>query len=71
MTKSVRQSKWNSGSLDVQKERDVLIRSLKSHGQLKETDDINAKLEPGQTHILVKRSNDDAGVLIEKRKSFF
>lgn len=28
-------------------------------------------LEPGQTHVLVKKKGQKSGQLIEKRKSFF
>lgn len=48
-----------------------LLDSLRAHGQVKETDDPNAKLEPGQTHLLVKKKGQKSGRLIEKRKSFF
>ena len=51
-------------------EDDNYLRSLRSHGQVKETADPNAKLDPGQTHLLIKKAGS-ASVLIEKRKSFF
>ena len=52
-------------------EKDKFLRSLKSHGQVKETTDPNAKLEPGQTHLYIKKPGETSGVLVEKRKSFF
>ncbi|MGO7133445.1 hypothetical protein AB9E06_21570 [Rhizobium leguminosarum] len=52
-------------------EEDNLLRSLKRHGQVKVTTDPDATLEPGQTHILIKKPGKNTGVLVEKRKSFF
>lgn len=48
-----------------------LLKSLRAHKQVKESDDPATPLEPGQTHLLVKKKGQKSGQLIEKRKSFF
>lgn len=45
------------------------LQSLRRHGQVKETTNPDAKLGPGQTHLLIKKPGSTA-VLVEKRKSF-
>jgi hypothetical protein len=52
-------------------DEDNLVQSLKKHGQVKETVDPDAKLDPGQTHLLIKKPGQRTGILVEKRKSFF
>lgn len=46
------------------------VQSLRRHGQVKETTNPDAKLGPGQTHLLIKKPGA-TDVLVEKRKSFF
>jgi hypothetical protein len=55
----------------VTKEREALLKSLRKHNQVVESDDENAPLGPGQTHVYVKTPGQGTGKLIEKRKSFF
>lgn len=52
-------------------EKEVLLKSLRKHGQVVESEDPDAPLGPGQTHVLVKKRGESGGRLIEKRKSFF
>ncbi len=52
-------------------EQENLLRSLRTHGQVVESDTPNVDLKPGETHVYVKPSGDQPGELIEKRKSFF
>ena len=52
-------------------EADSLLKSLKTHGQVVESEDPDVPLGPGQTHVLVKKAGEPGGKLIEKRKSFF
>ncbi|MGQ0446258.1 MAG: hypothetical protein ACT4O2_14315 [Beijerinckiaceae bacterium] len=51
-------------------EKNVLLRSLRKHGQVVESEDPDVPLGPGQTHVLVKKRGESGGKLIEKRKSF-
>jgi hypothetical protein len=46
-----------------------LLRSLRTHKQVVESDREDAPLGPGQTHVYVKKPGEAAGRLIEKRKS--
>lgn len=48
-----------------------LLKSLKAHGQVVESEDPDVPLGPGQTHVLVKKAGEPGGKLIEKRKSLF
>lgn len=52
-------------------EADSLLKSLKAHGQVIESEDPDVPLGPGQTHVLVKKAGEPDGKLVEKRKSFF
>ena len=52
-------------------EKEVLLKSLRKHGQVVESEDPDTPLGPGQTHVLVKKSGESGGKLIEKRKSLF
>lgn len=54
-----------------QDEQERLLRSLRTHGQVVESDDPDVELGPGQTHVYVKPSGSERGVLLEKRKSLF
>lgn len=58
------------GSKD-KSEADSLLKSLKAHGQVVESEDPDVPLGPGQTHVLVKKAGEPGGKLIEKRKSLF
>lgn len=71
MSKKSTPSRRSSGKTTDKAEEKRMLESLRAHGQVKETDDPNAPLEPGQTHLLVKKKGQKAGRLIEKRKSFF
>ncbi len=71
MSKKSTPSRPGSQKRTESAEEKRLLESLRAHGQVKETDDPNAPLEPGQTHLLVKKKGQKAGRLIEKRKSFF
>ncbi|TIL43280.1 hypothetical protein [Mesorhizobium sp.] len=51
-------------------EKEALLKSLRKHGQVIESEDPEVPLGPGQTHVLVKRPGELGGKLIEKRKSF-
>jgi hypothetical protein len=55
----------------TEQEQDVLLKSLRAHKQVAESCNENVELKPGETHVYVKRSDDEPGLLIEKRKSFF
>ncbi len=58
------------GSNDTS-EADSLLKSLKAHGQVVESETPDVPLGPGQTHVLVKKAGEPGGKLIEKRKSLF
>ncbi|MCK1516283.1 hypothetical protein IVB22_28000 [Bradyrhizobium sp. 190] len=51
-------------------EKEALLKSLRKHGQVVESEDPDVPLGPGQTHVLVKKRGESGGRLIEKRKSF-
>lgn len=51
---------------DTETKTKELIESLRAHGQLLETSDINAELPAGVTHILLKKE-DEKPKLIRKR----
>jgi hypothetical protein len=51
-------------------EQDTLLRSLRAHKQLAESDCAEVALKPGETHVYVTQPGQP-GELIEKRKSFF
>jgi len=71
MSKKSAPSRPKSAKSTDSAEEKRLLESLRAHGQVKETDDPDAPLEPGQTHLLLKKKGQKAGRLIEKRKSFF
>ena len=72
MAKKSSSSKTGTGpQADGDPEQDALLRSLRAHKQVVESTDENVALKPGETHVYVKTSDDQPGVLIEKRKSFF
>jgi len=52
-------------------EENVLLKSLRAHGQVAESENPDVALGSGQTHVLVKKPGKASGQLIEKRKSFF
>jgi hypothetical protein len=53
-----------------QAEKEALLKSLRKHGQVVESEDPDVPLGPGQTHVHVKKPGEAGGTLIEKRKSF-
>lgn len=52
-------------------ERKLLLRALRVYGRVLDAEDESAALAPGQTHVYVRRPGEAAGVLLEKRKTFF
>jgi hypothetical protein len=52
-------------------DEEVLLKSLRAHGQVLETEDPEAPLAPGQTHVLIRKPGASSGELVEKRKSLF
>ena len=56
---------------DDKSEAGSLLKSLKAHGQVVESEDPDVPLGPGQTHVLVKKAGEPGGKLIERRKSLF
>lgn len=63
-------SRSKSGQPVKSAEAKRMLNSLRAHKQVKETDNPDAPLEPGQTHLHVKKKGQKTGQLIEKRKSF-
>ena len=61
----------SQGKSEDKSEADSLLKSLKAHGQVVESEDPDVPLGPGQTHVLVKKAGKPGGKLIEKRKSLF
>ena len=66
-----KQSKAIEKKSEGKSESDSLLKSLKTHGQVVESDDPDVELGPGQTHVLVKKAGEPGGKLIERRKSLF
>jgi hypothetical protein len=67
-------AKKSSGSKTSQgtrAEEETLLRSLRAHKQVVESDSADVMLKPGETHVYVKLPGKSAGKLVEKRKSFF
>ena len=61
-----------AGASDLSgEERDVHLKSLRSHGRVIEADSEEVALPPGVTHVLVKQPGKAKSRLVEKRKSFF
>jgi hypothetical protein len=52
-------------------EKEALLKSLRTHGQVLESEDPGAPLGPGQTHVFLTKPGEPGGTLIEKRKSLF
>jgi hypothetical protein len=48
-----------------------LLLSLRAQGQVPEADHIDVPLQPGQTHVYVKKPGQKKGRLVEMRKLFF
>jgi hypothetical protein len=55
---------------EAEEEERKLLRSLRAHKQVLESDREDAPLGPGQTHVYVRKPGETSGRLIEKRKSF-
>jgi uncharacterized protein YcgL (UPF0745 family) len=51
-------------------EQNTLLRSLRAHKQVAESDCADVTLKPGETHVYLKQPGAP-DQLIEKRKSFF
>jgi hypothetical protein len=71
MNKKSAPSRPQSGRPVKSAEDRRMLESLRAHNQVKECDDPDTPLEPGQTHLHVKKKGQKTGYLIEKRKSFF
>lgn len=71
MSDKPRKLRPNEGKPVEESEEDILLRSLRAHGQVAESADPDTPLKPGQTHLYVKKPGEKTGYLIEKRKSFF